>query len=188
MAIAPDNKEETREDSLASSLSPSSADGDANCHMVPCNIDYTGMAPTHVFFKPVPIGDGIYASCFRGRGLLALNQNTSHSSQQREADAKPFLLSLEELGTIHYKASIESIVEWHHEHSPETLKFRDAPSRHQLAKEWIQVARSVSFHFSCMTVPCFFLAPYNDMRILEECPQSFVAFFHSIHNWNMVYC
>jgi hypothetical protein len=131
------------DNSVASSFTPTSFCGEATCHMLPCNIDYNGMAPTHVFFKPAPVEDGIYASSFRGRGLLAA-VHAGNAGQPREADAKPYLLSLEANREIHVKASIDNILEWHHEYSSDKLKYRDAPSRLQLAKEWSQVARAVS--------------------------------------------
>lgn len=138
-------KESARNDSAASSLGPTSFCGEATCHMMPCNIDFNGMAPTHIFFKPVPVEDGIYASSFRGRGLLATASPASNTPVQlREPDAKPFLLSLEANREVHVKASIDNILEWHHEYSSDRLKYRDVPSRLQQAMEWCQVARSVS--------------------------------------------
>jgi hypothetical protein len=158
MTTLPDNRENAHDGDLFAS-SPSThhagdaADATGTCHMMPCNIDYTGMAPTHVYFKPVPVENGIYASSFRGRGLLATIQNTSRSSSSSTSRgvggeiAVPLaLLSVEENRQVRVKESIDNVLEWHHEHSVEALRFRDAPSRLQVAKEWSQVARSVSIY------------------------------------------
>ena len=85
--------------------------GAATCHMLPCNIDYEGMAKTHMYFKPILVEDGILASTFRGRGLLAATTTTTTTKTQEEGEekieddenenasavvAKPHLLSIEE--------------------------------------------------------------------------------------------
>ena len=85
--------------------------GAATCHMLPCNIDYEGTAKTHMYFKPILVEDGILASTFRGRGLLAATTTTTTKTQEEgeakieddENDknasavvAKPHLLSIEE--------------------------------------------------------------------------------------------
>ena len=82
--------------------------GAATCHMLPCNIDYEGMAKTHMYFKPILVEDGILASTFRGRGLLAATTTTKTQEEGEEkiendenenasaVVAKPHLLSIEE--------------------------------------------------------------------------------------------
>lgn len=82
--------------------------GAATCHMLPCNIDYEGMAKTHMYFKPILVEDGILASTFRGRGLLAATTTTTTQEEGEEkieddenenasaVVAKPHLLSIEE--------------------------------------------------------------------------------------------
>ena len=83
--------------------------GAATCHMLPCNIDYEGMAKTHMYFKPILVEDGILASTFRGRGLLAATTTTTKTQEEGEEKieddenenasavvAKPHLLSIEE--------------------------------------------------------------------------------------------
>ena len=83
--------------------------GAATCHMLPCNIDYEGMAKTHMYFKPILVEDGILASTFRGRGLLAATTTTKTQEEGEEEKiednenenasavvAKPHLLSIEE--------------------------------------------------------------------------------------------
>ena len=82
--------------------------GAATCHMLPCNIDYEGMAKTHMYFKPILVEDGILASTFRGRGLLAATTTTKTQDEGEEkieddenenasaVVAKPHLLSIEE--------------------------------------------------------------------------------------------
>ncbi|MGK3739815.1 MAG: hypothetical protein ACI8RD_012121 [Bacillariaceae sp.] len=75
--------------------------------MLPCNIDYEGMAKTHMYFKPMQVEEGILASTFRGRGLLAAATTTTTTDKEKTDDendeknvsdvvAKPHLLSIEE--------------------------------------------------------------------------------------------
>ena len=67
------------------------------CHMLPCNIDYEGMATTHLHFKPAELEDGILASTFRGRGLLAAarQKNDGGDDNNDVVTVKAHLLSLE---------------------------------------------------------------------------------------------
>ena len=106
------------------------------CHALPCNVDFEGMAPAHIYFKPVQVEDGILASSFRGRGLIATEERIDDT-------AKPYLLSLEE-NRVQVKAPISNIVEWHHDHNIKSIKYQDIDSRVQLAKEWSAVAKAVS--------------------------------------------
>jgi hypothetical protein len=109
--------------------------GENTCHVLPCDINFTGMAPTHLYFHPVQIEPGICASSFRGRGLLANNSTKyssmmtrtataseiSNSNNNRETDdhdyelepitTKSCLLSIEQ-NQIHIKVSIDNILEW----------------------------------------------------------------------------
>jgi hypothetical protein len=96
--------------------------GENTCHVLPCDINYTGMAPTHVYFQPVPIDNecSIYASTFRGRGLLAnaaaLQHNMTNNKENDDNDnnnAKACLLSVEQNQKIHIKASIDNVLEWY---------------------------------------------------------------------------
>ncbi|OEU18863.1 hypothetical protein FRACYDRAFT_237145 [Fragilariopsis cylindrus CCMP1102] len=137
--------------------------GAATCHMLPCNIDYEGMAKTHMYFKPILVENGILASTFRGRGLLAATTTTTTTTTttktQEEGEekieddenenacavvAKPHLLSIEE-NKIFSKASISNVVEWHHEHNPQTIKLfhQEENSRVQLANDWHEIAKAL---------------------------------------------
>jgi hypothetical protein len=110
------------------------------------------MAKTHMFFRPIQIEDGVLASCFRGRGLLATQEEdtvTYEVSKENHA----LLLSLEE-NQIQVKVSISNFVEWHHEHSIKSLKYKEKESsRIQAANEWIEISKSVSVatDASCVT-------------------------------------
>ena len=68
--------------------------GESTCHILPCNVDYEGMANTHVYFKPVQVEKGVLASSFRGRGLLAMQDEDMDGGESR--DGYPLLLSVEE--------------------------------------------------------------------------------------------
>lgn len=115
------------------------------CHMLPCNIDYEGMATTHLHFKPAELEDGILASTFRGRGLLAAarQKNDGGDDNNDVVTVKAHLLSLEG-DQIILKASINNLVEWHHEHNPETIKlFHTENSRLQTANDWCEIANAL---------------------------------------------
>eukprot|EP00980_Cylindrotheca_fusiformis_P009154 scaffold1992_cov113-Cylindrotheca_fusiformis.AAC.19 len=107
------------------------------CHMLPCNIDWQGMAPTHVFFRPVGSAtDGYYSSTFRGRGLTA--------TEDGRTNAKMVLLSSKN-GNVRVKATVENILEWHHEHDPDTIRCDDGyTSRMGTVQEWSEVGKAVS--------------------------------------------
>ena len=73
-----------------------STNGSDSCHWLPCSINYDGLAPIDVHFRPEPIKKDdfkpsteissnfssssslskVYAVSFRGRGLLSGNNNT----------------------------------------------------------------------------------------------------------------
>lgn len=115
--------------------------GESTCHILPCNVDYEGMANTHVYFKPVQVEECVLASSFRGRGLLAMQQEYLDDGEGREG--YPVLLSVEE-DQIQAKMPISNFVEWHHEHSIKSLKYKDnEASRVQAAKEWMEISNSV---------------------------------------------
>jgi len=55
----------------------------------------------------------------------------------------PMLLSLED-NQIQTKVAIENFVEWHHEHSIKSLKYKDVESsRVQVAKDWMELSTSL---------------------------------------------
>mmetsp|Transcript_32515 Transcript_32515/g.78926 ORF Transcript_32515/g.78926 Transcript_32515/m.78926 type:complete len:118 (-) Transcript_32515:129-482(-) len=104
--------------------------------ILPCNIDYQGMSPSHLFFRPVESSDGNYSSTLRGRGLTALKEKEKKKSNIA-------LLSCQN-DTLGVKASIEDILEWHHEHDPETIQCDDGcKSRVSVAQEWLEVSHAL---------------------------------------------
>jgi hypothetical protein len=114
---------------------------DSTCHVLPCNIEYTGMAPTHVYFRPVEQDAGAYSSSmFRGRGLVAKKNNKdSHKNLQGA------LLSIQK-DQLQVKASFSNMLEWHHEHHPDALKYvNDSNNRMTLAQEWSEMANVVRY-------------------------------------------
>lgn len=112
---------------------------DRTCHALPCEIDYQGMAPTHVYFRPVEHDDdNIYSATFRGRGILAKDNNSSSEV------VKAALISTRQ-DQFQIKAEMDQILEWKHEHHAETLKLESSEnSRVHTAQEWLQVADAVS--------------------------------------------
>lgn len=109
---------------------------DSTCHILPCNIDYNGMAPTHIYFAPQE-HDGHVMATFRGRGLVA-KQNNSNDTALCGA-----LLSLQKDQNVNVKASFDHMLDWKHEHHPDGLKY-EKTSRVEAAQEWMAVANVVS--------------------------------------------
>jgi hypothetical protein len=112
------------------------------CHILPCNIDYTGMAPSHLYFHPVKLQDpkGMYASTFRGRGLLAKAEPSN--THPHQVKTQPVLLHVHH-DQLNIKANIDNTLEWHHEHNPAALQYADQPSRWQRAQAWNELANAV---------------------------------------------
>ncbi|VEU33886.1 unnamed protein product [Pseudo-nitzschia multistriata] len=111
---------------------------ETTCHMLPCNIDFEGMAKTHLFFKPVHVEDGIFASSFRGRGLLATRKG--FRDEDKTGGHHPYLLSLED-NQIEVKASISNMMEWQHEHNLKSIMYKENDSsRLQVAKDWMELS------------------------------------------------
>jgi hypothetical protein len=113
------------------------------CHMMPCSIDYQGMAASHMYFRPVE-AEGVISSTFRGRGMLAVMPLLGDAS-----DDDPFLsaaLISVQNNQLQIKAEIDRIIEWKHEHNPDALFIENGEhaSRVQVAKDWSQVALAVS--------------------------------------------
>ena len=112
---------------------------ESTCHILPCNVDFEGMAKTHVFFNPVQVEDGVIASSFRGRGLLSMQDEDCEDGKHY-----PMLLSLDDDNQIQTKVAIDNFVEWHHEHSIKSLQYKDREtSRVQVAKEWMELSSSL---------------------------------------------
>jgi len=126
----------------ASSASSSTL-GESTCHVLPCNVDFEGMAKTHMFFRPTQIEDGVLASSFRGRGLLAKQEKEGTDTDEVRNENHALLLSLGD-NQIQVKVSISNFVEWHHEHSIKSLKYKEKESsRIQAANEWIEISNSL---------------------------------------------
>jgi hypothetical protein len=139
--------------SPSSSVDASSLD-EKTCHVLPCNIDYQGMAPTHLYFQPAESQEGIYSSSmFRGRGLLAT---------RKSGTVKAALLSVKN-DQVQVKAEIDNILEWHHEHHPETMQMEEASGgRVDLAQAWSEVAVAVSDQSRCRRLPFLFSVECSD--------------------------
>mmetsp|Transcript_28742 Transcript_28742/g.61697 ORF Transcript_28742/g.61697 Transcript_28742/m.61697 type:complete len:143 (-) Transcript_28742:136-564(-) len=117
----------------------SSSFGESTCHILPCNVQFEGMAKTHIFFKPIQVENSVLASTFRGRGLLA----TQEEADEIGTGKYPHLFSLEE-NQIQSKVSVANFVEWRHESSVKSIMYKgNECSRVQLAKEWIEISKSL---------------------------------------------
>lgn len=131
----------------------SSDDDETTCHILPCNIEFQGMAPNHLYFQPRKVeqennndnddGSGnnsseVSSAMFRGRGLLA-----------KEGKSAPAALLAVDVnsGQVQIKSTTTKIMEWHHEHMPEALQYDDestSSGRIQYAQEWVEIADAVS--------------------------------------------
>eukprot|EP00545_Synedropsis_sp_CCMP1620_P002388 CAMPEP_0119003352 /NCGR_PEP_ID=MMETSP1176-20130426/514_1 /TAXON_ID=265551 /ORGANISM="Synedropsis recta cf, Strain CCMP1620" /LENGTH=113 /DNA_ID=CAMNT_0006954947 /DNA_START=72 /DNA_END=413 /DNA_ORIENTATION=+ len=98
------------------------------CHVLPCSIDYQGMAPVHVYFHPTETTIGsnekAHQAQFRGRKLIAKPATPLSGIVLSSANSK--------------KIQFDGIQEWHHE---ETLV--GTKSRVEAALEWSTVAQAV---------------------------------------------
>ncbi|CAJ1953735.1 unnamed protein product [Cylindrotheca closterium] len=94
------------------------------------------MSPSHLFFRPVESSNGCYSSTLRGRGLTALKEEGKKKSNIT-------LLSYQN-ESLSVKASIENMLEWHHEHDPETIQSDDeCKSRVAVARGWLEVSHAL---------------------------------------------
>ena len=106
------------------------------CHILPCNIDESLMAPTHIFFKPVACDADGYNSTFRGRALSAHGKTCANLALLSQQTSN---------GHVRIKASVENVLEWNHEHDVETIRCKDvSESRIHIAKEWSELSEAVS--------------------------------------------
>lgn len=75
-----------------------------DCHWLPCTIDYDGLAPVHVHFRPEPVlhhncvnndsnvnssGIQIRAASFRGRGLISTTATTTTNNSNDKSTLLP---------------------------------------------------------------------------------------------------
>lgn len=104
------------------------------CHILPCNIEESLMAPTHIYFRPVA-ADG-YSSTFRGRGLTAQGKTSANLALLSHTSSNGQKIAV--------KASIDNILEWHHEHDVGAIRIQDqSSSRVHVAKEWSELAEAL---------------------------------------------
>lgn len=153
--MADDNKTDTDGCERATHLL-----NDETCHSLPCKIDYQGMAPTHLYFRPVPLAagqtgtvdgderdDSCYAAMIRGRGLLAVDPQSSSSDVKVQAA----LLSVQTHngGSVRViRDDISAVVDWYHEHNQDNVLYSDQYRNHRTENgmEWLTVAEAVSFY------------------------------------------
>ena len=128
------------------------------CHMLPCKIEYQGMANTHVYFCPTSMGDeDCYAATFRGRGLLAVANNIKNFEEGKTADQgdtmQGTVLSISEMDENHevdIKATFDNVMEWRHEHNMDVVHFNAISGAEQpktnrvaMALEWSKTAQAL---------------------------------------------
>ena len=117
---------------------------DKTCHALPCNMDYEGMAATHLYFHPIRTNTGMARAMFRGRGLLAIMENDnipSHKMALLEVDGQSSVVKTK-------VPQMDRLLEWQHEHNPTAARLEAESSsspfqRSQQAQSWLQVAQAL---------------------------------------------
>ncbi|GKY91966.1 hypothetical protein MPSEU_000168200 [Mayamaea pseudoterrestris] len=109
------------------------------CHILPCNIDFTGALPDDgrlVYFQPQPLklsavdgGDQIYAAQFRGRGLLAKAISTS---------GQVVMVTDNKFRKV---SAFDKVFEWQHAHQPSAVV--TSSSRMGKIMEWYEVSSAL---------------------------------------------
>mmetsp|Transcript_2954 Transcript_2954/g.3457 ORF Transcript_2954/g.3457 Transcript_2954/m.3457 type:complete len:167 (-) Transcript_2954:92-592(-) len=103
-----------------------------SCHWLPCSIDYDGLAPVHVYFKPEPLHtveestssdtntrtNTTQAVSFRGRGLLA---KKNHVLPKHIYGCVMMPNPNNDASTIDIKERFDSVLEWEHEYDERCL-------------------------------------------------------------------
>jgi hypothetical protein len=91
------------------------------------------------------------------------------ATKDGKTNAKMALLSLQN-EQVQVKASIENVLEWHHEHDPETIQMDDLfISRVHVAQEWSEVGHAVS-------IVCFYFIHEIYLRVDSN------AFIFQLHD------
>jgi hypothetical protein len=150
---------------------PSGSSSASECHALPCNIDFSGKAPTDVYFRPTKVvddhtneaaevkngkGTSVFpqyqAATFRGRGLLAIQNNDDGPSSTQALEGR-FLQVGDASSTnpneeqiIQQVAQFSQMTEWYHDHdltSVEQKSSRPENSRVQTAMDWIETAEAL---------------------------------------------
>jgi hypothetical protein len=166
-----DTNDNVMEDAPSTSnYTPMTSRTTTTCHVLPCNIEFTGMAHTHVYFDPVAMtaqdwedGQAFQAATFRGRGLLAMKNNEYNTKRDCSAssigndDDKNNNGSMQgavfaiDGQNVTVKATFDHMLEWHHEHNLQSVRFaasrtsteQPTMNRIRMAHEWSQIAQAV---------------------------------------------
>ena len=101
-----------------------------DCHWLPCKIDYDGLAPVQVHFRPEPISkndlsietssrgatqENVNAVSFRGRGLLAASRDQSLLPNHIIGSVMIPTIDSEGDTIVVMKEQFDSVFEWEHE-------------------------------------------------------------------------
>lgn len=124
-----------------------------SCHWLPCSIDYDGLAPIHVHFRPEPIlqidtspsttltspsSSKVHAVSFRGRGLLSQKNNilpegiigsvmvsNSKELQSEDSDHNYEHDESDTRNNLIMKETFKNVFEWEHESNENNLIDRE---------------------------------------------------------------
>jgi Ribonuclease H2 non-catalytic subunit (Ylr154p-like) len=168
---ADDNDKVMEDAPHTSNDTPMTSRTTTTCHVLPCNIEFTGMAQTHVYFDPVAMkaqdwqdGQDFQAATFRGRGLLAMKNNEYNniprdsSSGNNDDDENNNIGSIMQGAVfaidgqdVTVKAIFDHMLEWHHEHNLQSVRYaasrtsteQPTMNRIRMAHEWSQIAQAV---------------------------------------------
>ena len=112
------------------------------CHVLPCNIDYTGAIDGRSF-QPQTLeheSPTVQAVNLRGRGLLA----SAPATAIRSDVATGHIWQVQsETVLVNSTWTFDAVQEWHHEHIPASVNAPLTDSRIEDAVEWCQVAQAL---------------------------------------------
>jgi len=118
----------------------------SECHILPCHIAYTGSAPVSLYFSPqvAPTDKEttktttVRAAQFRGRGLLAAEQDGSNNNTRIHGR----VLSVQSKQQLTTTDTFSHVCEWFHQHDPKALE-QPPESVFDKATEWLEVAHAL---------------------------------------------
>uniref|UniRef100_A0A6U3NRN2 Uncharacterized protein n=1 Tax=Ditylum brightwellii TaxID=49249 RepID=A0A6U3NRN2_9STRA len=121
------------------------------CHSLPCNIDYSGIAPVKSYLHPTTIdapstSSKVMACQFRGRGLLALHESLPPNLHGVVAETSNNTSQKEGKGQVKVMATFDSMCEWHHEHDVRRLTHEShvkEGSTLYRAQQWCDLASAI---------------------------------------------
>jgi hypothetical protein len=147
-------------DDAQTTTTPTRAIPLVECHALPCNINFDGMAQVPIHFHPEShelkqhnernlSNKHFYTAQFRGRGLIAKEPEQTTSNETSKNISNPSLLqgrllSVSSFGDkiVQFQERFDCFYEWHHSHQVSAVSGH--VSRVQKANHWYQISKAVS--------------------------------------------